>query len=697
MKRQQPGDGTAGIAQLANILIESNRKGKRVASCLPLLESLAFDMMDFRHSAIHDAHPATYDEVFETVIGPWLRSSGSMFWISGKPGSGKSILMKYIVGHAHTRSKLREYLGGEDPVIASYFFWINGTLMQRSQEGLLRSLLREILSQRPDLVDLALPPSWDPLAMRDFGKRYSVGAWSRTDLLQSFYRLASSGETAPKFCVFVDGLDEYGGDHEELVGVIRQLHSMKIKICIASRPWNVFEEAFGQDRNLKLYMHELNERDIKIYANDKLRNRAEFRSLDVAAPRAEEIIAEVVEKSQGVFLWVILVVRSLVEGLRNQDRLSQLEARLRHFPSDMEEFFGHMFNSIDPIYRSHTSHMFQVALEWERPLPASLYWILDEMEDDPDLPFTMPNIPSTVPQRVKQTEEIKRRINGRCKGLLEVTFDKRADAVVDFLHRTAKDYLMTTQARTKLGDWQRPGFDILRTVCGASVAFLKICKREVFIYENVQGKSVPLRAPLPFVAAKRLEVSKQRTPYVHLRELRQIYAQQDCSNLFLEQVIRADLLLCMQEMLSDDVAFTEDTFIKLVGKDHVATEISTDMLCLILSSCQPIRFGPQFQHIFFDTQWGRRAEELPGAMRRVIKYTAPTGPALDQRAEERLRYMLRKEGAQDKLNLIIEIHRQRWRELNPEKPKSWFWPLSGWLERPSQSNIRQESANTPAC
>ena len=54
-----------------------------------------------------------------------------------------------------------------------------------------------------------------------------------------------------KTCLFIDGLDEYVGDHVELIEIIRDLSDTKnIKLCVSSRPWPCFEDAFGKDSNI---------------------------------------------------------------------------------------------------------------------------------------------------------------------------------------------------------------------------------------------------------------------------------------------------------------------------------------------------------------------------------------------------------------------------------------------------------------
>lgn len=60
---------------------------------------------------------------------------------------------------------------------------------------------------------------------------------------------------------------------------------------------------------------------------------------------------EIVSRAQGVFLWVFLVVRSLVQGLTNADRITDLERRLRSLPTDLETYFRHMLDTIEDVYK----------------------------------------------------------------------------------------------------------------------------------------------------------------------------------------------------------------------------------------------------------------------------------------------------------------------------------------------------------
>lgn len=412
-----------GRRTLAIMLANYSSIGSDIVISLTLLDSLTFEQMEFRHSKIQTAHPGTFEWAFSTEFKSWIKSPDPIFWISGKPGSGKSTLMKYLVHNSKT------YLSSShDLVIIDYYFWVGGTDLQRSQEGLLRSLLYDILRQNPQLIKSMLPDAW-----QEVSNHLSSGfiplhlaqrsqTWTRASLVKAFHRISTVQNLKTKLILFIDGLDEYAGDHDDLIQTIVYLTRLDVKLCVASRPWNVFENAFGADLKRKLYVQDLNREDMQHYVNDKLRRQPNFRRLE--GPQADEIVVEIVRKSQGVFLWVFLVVRSLVEGLRNRDSITLLRKRLQEFPSDLEQFFRYIFLSLEGVYKVHLSHMFQVALTTNMPLSPIAYWHLDEIEENPEIALEMSDYVGRALNIFDKIDEMTIRINGRCRGLLEVTIAK---------------------------------------------------------------------------------------------------------------------------------------------------------------------------------------------------------------------------------------------------------------------------------
>lgn len=127
-----------------------------------ILSSLRVPERDRRLEQINQQLGDTFNWAYDdTSVGlsKWLQKGTGIFWINGKPGSGKSTLMKRLHQDPRTHELLRA--GGWQSrarlTTASYFFHHRGTNMQKSFEGLLRSLVSQILEKETTLFCLLYP------------------------------------------------------------------------------------------------------------------------------------------------------------------------------------------------------------------------------------------------------------------------------------------------------------------------------------------------------------------------------------------------------------------------------------------------------------------------------------------------------------------------------------------------------------
>src|SRR5437660_900232 len=76
----------------------------------------------------------------------WLAQQRGLLWVSGKPGAGKSTLLKYAIQETG-KHPLQNNL-----VVTSFFFHGRGAEIQKTPEGLFRSLLHQLLKQVPNTM-----------------------------------------------------------------------------------------------------------------------------------------------------------------------------------------------------------------------------------------------------------------------------------------------------------------------------------------------------------------------------------------------------------------------------------------------------------------------------------------------------------------------------------------------------------------
>ena len=419
------------LGQLSSKLEELKEIAERSATEYRILETLRYQRMEARQEKIIDAHAQTFEWIFDpsSQLSPkdnfleWLINGNDIFWVTGKAGSGKSTLMKFLSHHKSSTSALQRWADGNELITATFYFWHAGTELQKSQEGLLQSLLYEVLYQCPEIMPQVISKRWE-LCSRT---QYTHGHWTRAELLDAFAQLSNQDALKKRFCFFIDGLDEYDGNHSEVVDLVQGFaRSKDIKLCLSSRPWNVFIRAFGLGSHSKFHLEDLTQQDIKMYVQDTLGGNKLFCQLSEGkdSARCRELEDSIVRRAQGVFLWVFLVVRSLMEGLTNADRITDLERRLQSLPTDLEAYFRHMLENIEDIYVQQTVQTFHVALQAVKPLSLMTYAMMDELEENPRYAIELPVQQLTTTDIESRCQDMKLRINARCKDLLQIARKK---------------------------------------------------------------------------------------------------------------------------------------------------------------------------------------------------------------------------------------------------------------------------------
>ena len=99
-----------------------------------------------------------------------------------------------------------------------------------------------------------------------------------------------------------------------------------IKICVSSREELIFQERFSKCPKIRL--HELTRSDIAMFVQDTLAANEDFKSVRKSTEELAELRDQIIEKSEGVFLWASLAVRTLEEGLLAEDRIRDLKKKI---------------------------------------------------------------------------------------------------------------------------------------------------------------------------------------------------------------------------------------------------------------------------------------------------------------------------------------------------------------------------------
>ncbi|KAI9650418.1 hypothetical protein NHQ30_000432 [Ciborinia camelliae] len=461
--------------------------GGTLATQRAILETLKYKRMSERRSNIVEAHIGTFDWIFDphkTRFLHWLREGDGIYWINGKAGSGKSTLMKYLVGHDIVKRALVDWAGTKALFTGNYFFWSAGNEMEKSQKGLLQSLLYDILRSRPSQLPALFPDRW--MSPNDAGANMD-GSWSQNELLDAFELLTKKQAWPAKFFLFIDGVDEFMGDPTEITRLLKAFAtSVDVKVLVSSRPWTEIETSLNPIPDQILTLHEFTQNDVKSYIYDLMAEHPGFRDIKMDK-RYSNLIDKISKKAQGVFLWVVFAVREMFKGLTHEDTISELESRLRDVPPELEELFERILNSIEKIYRPQTSQILQMCLATSKsltPLPLLTFSFLDGEQDNPNYADLGDITPWTNDHMVKELKTLKRRVKARCRDFLQIvpadmsrcfSSDRGfTEPYVEFLHRTVRDFFLQHGMQTLLRDWIKYPYNPHLSLCRSFAMQVKV-------------------------------------------------------------------------------------------------------------------------------------------------------------------------------------------------------------------------------
>ncbi|KAI1081913.1 hypothetical protein F5B20DRAFT_533601, partial [Whalleya microplaca] len=459
----------------------------------------------------------------------WLRDRGGIFHVSGKLGSGKSTLMKYICCHKELTRFLHLWAGDKKLIVAKFFFW-KPDESQNSWKALLRSLLFQILSASPDLIPLAFPEQWNAFQ----GLADSPAAFGEGDIRQAFDNIFEQKQliASKRFAFFIDGLDELKGSHIEMTRTLSEWVRKTpddLKICVSSRDWNVFREAFEGCPQFKI--HDLTGQDIANLVSTKVKANPYWQALDEET-RELALIRPICTKAEGVFLWVSLVLETVDEALLNGDSLTKIQKKINLCPVEIEGLFHHLLSSIHKCDREWAFRALFIPLSLNIfELPTSIantvtllqYSFLDEYFHDND--FAIKQLVSTCQDTTinRRLDITRRQIYGRCRGFLEVrraNLSTFPDCVL-FVHRSIIEFLQTSEAMALMQPYIA-AFDLFDALCQTLLAQIKSSiSKDHLVLSNFLMESVDTLMKT-FRLSIRLQKMKSLRWFVFLREVGQL-------------------------------------------------------------------------------------------------------------------------------------------------------------------------------
>ncbi|KAI1427710.1 ankyrin [Xylaria sp. FL1777] len=413
-----------------------------------MLEKISFQGIDARYMTLKNAQRKTCQWLLEHhLYKSWVDLSQTgehhgFLWIKGKPGTGKSVSMKYLYQNT------MRFKNGR--LVLKFFFNARGNKLEHSTEGMYRSLLWQLISALPvgDINSYAL----SQLCNLD-----DATPWPIEALKEAFSSVLTNASSREVYC-FVDALDECAEEEIrnmisffEDVGERTALGELNIRVCFSSRHYPHVTMSHG----LQLVLEDEDDHsdDIRQYIHSQLR-------IDNNGQR-QKIEDEIFDRSSRIFLWAALVVDILNKENDKGGDVS-VRKRLRQIPQGLNDLFQDILTR-DNENMKEMILCIQLILFAKRPLrPEELYVAL-QIGKGTEASMVWDPASMTI-------KHINRFNLNASKGLTEVT---KKNATMQFIHESVRDYLLRERGLETLLNSQQSqrnltdgaSHDILRDIC----------------------------------------------------------------------------------------------------------------------------------------------------------------------------------------------------------------------------------------
>lgn len=358
------------------------------------LKPLDFDPEISRHISAFVGRQRLIDQ-----FDSWAANTpdSRLFWLVGRPGAGKTAFSSYL---CHRRGA----------VVASHFT-VYGHAEKSSAHRMLLSLAFQLSTH--------LPEYYERLKGMDLGREALRDPQTAVDTL--FVEPLSRGFPHPgrSLVLVVDAVDEASaGGRNEIASVLASLHQKTpawLKLFITSRAdQDVFAPLQAVNPVVMDASSEDNRNDLRKYLRRQLS--------EIGTQRVEDAVARLVDLSEGLFLYAVVVLQELREG---RISLDDLGAFPRGLGSYYTSYFQRQFPDLND-YDRRLRPLFEVIGAERAPLPLSVLALAAECD----------------------VFELRRRVQsvGSLLSIRQSGAGQKETDVVQPLHRSLIEWLAATDA-----------------------------------------------------------------------------------------------------------------------------------------------------------------------------------------------------------------------------------------------------------
>jgi hypothetical protein len=387
--------------------------------------------MQYRQDEVQDARADSCGWVLtHRAYQSWIDDQHGLLWIKGKPGSGKSTLMKRIYkdGVAHADVRL------------SFFFHRRGVQLQQTSIGMLRTMSHQLIAQCAPARAIFRACYNDKMIFGRYGEDWD---WHDTELRSVLKSALEVATRSHNISIFIDALDEAGErSAESVVNYIYELHEKfqssagQTRICFSCRHYPILSRNIG----FEVCMEKQNEEDILTCVCRELSEKIQQHQRLSWADDLKALQNQIANSAHGVFLWASLMVPLVAKEYNKGKSLKHVLKMLHKAPPDLDSIYKYILTTlVDVGDRKDSIHLIQWISLAKRPLSVTEVRYALALDDS-----AIHEVHDSVQESegfVKDDSQMKQLITSLSGGLVEVKEHHNSN-VVQFIHQSVNDSLL---------------------------------------------------------------------------------------------------------------------------------------------------------------------------------------------------------------------------------------------------------------
>ncbi|KAH9007384.1 hypothetical protein EDB83DRAFT_2532779 [Lactarius deliciosus] len=400
-------------------------------------------------------HKGTAAWFFEDSIFVKWKSIGSLLWIHGKPGSGKTVICSSVIQDIMAVCEAGS-------AIMAYFYFDFRDLNKQTCHDLLLSLVSQLSTRSSPCCDI----------LHRVYKAHESGTRQPSDdtlkeCLKEMLRLPGQG---PIFIV-LDALDEcpdssgIPSSRDEVLQLVKELvdlHLQGLHICATSRPEVDIRAVLEPLAVCSVSLHNESgqQTDIADYVRSVVDSSSSAAMRRWRADDRKLVVETLTERADGMFRWVFCQLEALRHCFP-----PNLRRFLNELPETLDETYERILKGINKTQKDDARRLLQCLSVAVRPLRVEELAELLAFDFEASSSRGIPKLKDDW--RWDDQEEA---VLSTCSSLVAVVRDGRFQ-VVQFSHFSVKEYLTSPRLAQSQGDVSRfhvdlePAHTILAQAC----------------------------------------------------------------------------------------------------------------------------------------------------------------------------------------------------------------------------------------